>query len=59
LNSFFFASLINLDHPGHYIHWHFVYLSVSNFIVIVLMIATFVAALLFPFPGRKRNRSEK
>lgn len=59
MNSLFFASIINLDHPGRYIHWHFVYLSVSNFIVIVLMVATFVAALLLPFPGRNRNRSEK
>jgi hypothetical protein len=59
LITFFLASLVNLDHPGHYIHWHFVNISVGNLIVIVLMITTFIAALLLPFPGNKRNRSEK
>ena len=51
------AALIPLDGLGRYIHWHFVYLSVSNFIVIIVMIATFLAALFLPFPG-KNSRKE-
>jgi hypothetical protein len=44
---------INLDHPPHYVHWHFFVMSVPNIIVIVLMIAVFVAAILLPFPRRR------
>lgn len=50
------AALVNLNHPSHYLHWHFIQLSVANFIVIVAMVATFVAALLLPFPGRRRRK---
>lgn len=51
------AALIPLDNLGHYIHWHFIEVSVANLTVVVLMVITFVAALLLPFPGR-RNRKE-
>ncbi len=50
------AALIPLDGLGHYIHWGAIDISVANFIVVVLMIVTFVAALLLPFPGRDRRR---
>ncbi len=53
------GALINLNHPGHFIHWHFIEISVANFIVIVLMVATFVTALLAPFPGRRRRRESR
>ena len=55
----FLAALVPLDNYGHYIHWHFIYLSYANFIVILLMIATFVAALLLPFPGRSRRKENR
>ncbi len=45
--------VINLDTPAHYIHWHFFKMSVPNLIVILLMIAVFIAAMLLPFPGRR------
>ncbi|HZU73193.1 MAG TPA: hypothetical protein VE990_10540 [Acidimicrobiales bacterium] len=48
--------LVDLNHPGHYLHWGFIQLSVANLVVIVLMVLLFVAALVLPFPGR-RNRS--
>ncbi|MGN6868260.1 MAG: hypothetical protein ACTHMY_07645 [Solirubrobacteraceae bacterium] len=32
-------------------HWHFVQMSVSNVVVIVLMLIVFVVAILAPFPG--------
>ena len=50
------AALVPLDGLGHYIHWGVIDVSVANFVVIVLMIVTFVAALLLPFPGRDRRR---
>ena len=43
------GSLVNLDHPGHYVHWGFIQLSVANLVVIGLMVILFVAAILIPF----------
>jgi hypothetical protein len=45
---------VNLNHPGHYLHWGVIQISVANFVVIVAMIVVFVAALLVPFPKGKR-----
>jgi hypothetical protein len=44
-----FGSLVNLNHPGHYVHWGFIQLSVANLVLIGLMIVVFVAAILIPF----------
>ncbi len=49
------AAIFNLNHPAHTIHWHFLQLSVANLVVLVVMLAVFVAALLVPFPGRVRS----
>ncbi len=43
------GSLIDLNHPGHYVHWGFVQLSVANLVLIGLMVVVFVAAVLIPF----------
>jgi hypothetical protein len=43
------GSLVNLNHPGHYVHWGFIQLSVANLVLIGLMVAVFVAAILIPF----------
>jgi len=43
----------NLNHPGHYLHWGFIQISLTNFIIILLMVAVFVLALLVPFPKDK------
>ena len=51
------AAIFNLNHPAHYIHWHFIDLSVSNLLVVVAMIVVFVLAILLPFPGRKATSS--
>jgi hypothetical protein len=45
------AAVFNLNHRASYVHWHFIQLSVSNLIVIVLMILVFAAAILAPFPS--------
>jgi hypothetical protein len=49
------AALFDLSSPAHYLHWHFFQMSVANFIVVLLMIAIFVAAILIPFPKRGRS----
>jgi hypothetical protein len=47
---------INLNHPGRYVHWGVVQISVANLVVVALMIALFVAAILLPFPGTRRRK---
>jgi uncharacterized membrane protein len=46
----------NLNGTGHYVHWGVIQISVANLVVILVMIALFVAAILVPFPkGRDRR----
>ncbi|MGZ6792836.1 MAG: hypothetical protein ACXVFV_07770 [Mycobacteriales bacterium] len=45
---------LDLDRPGHYLHWGVVQISVANLVVVLTMLALFALALLLPFPGRKR-----
>ena len=47
------AAVFNLNHHASYVHWHFIQLSVSNLVVIILMLAVFVVAILAPFPGHR------
>ena len=49
------ASLINLNHAPHYVHWHFFVMSVPNIVVVVSMLVVFVLAIAVPFPGRGRG----
>lgn len=50
------GAAINLNHPGHYLHWGVIQISVANLVVIALMLLLFVLALLLPFPkGRGRR----
>ena len=55
----FLAALVPLNNYGHFIHWHWLYVSYANLIVICLMVITFVAALLLPFPGRSRRKENR
>ena len=48
-----FASLIDLNKPGNYIHWGFIQMSYGNLIVIILMVIVFFAAILIPFKTHK------
>jgi len=50
------GALVDLSHTGHYLHWGFVQLSVANFVVIVLMVVVFVAAVAIPFRSGGRHR---
>jgi len=48
-------AVFNLDNPAHYVNWHFFHMSVANIVVLLLMIAVFIAAIALPFPGRSRQ----
>ena len=50
------AAPVNLNHPGHYVHWGVIQISVANLVVIAIMVAVFVAALLLPFPKGRNKR---
>ena len=50
------SAVINLNHPGHYLHWGVIQLSLTNLIVILVMIALFVLAVVVPFP---KDRDKK
>jgi len=49
------AAPINLDHPGRYLHWGVIQISVANVVVIAIMLVLFVVAILLPFP-KDRDR---
>jgi hypothetical protein len=44
---------VNLNHPGHYLHWGVIQISVANLVVIAAMVVVFAAAVLLPFPKGK------
>lgn len=50
------AAPVNLNHPGHYLHWGVIQISVANLVVIGAMVVVFVLALLVPFL-RNKDRS--
>lgn len=47
---------INLNHPGHYVHWGVIQISVANLLLILVMVIIFAAAILLPFPGTRRRK---
>ena len=52
------GAVFNLNHPAHTVDWSFIHLSVSNVVVIALMIVVFVLAIVLPFPGAARRRGD-
>jgi len=52
------GALVNLNHPPTYAHWHFFQMSLSNIVVIVLMIVVFAAAIAIPFRGSRRGENQ-
>jgi hypothetical protein len=53
------AAVFDLNHPAHTVHWHFFVMSVSNVVVIVVMLIVFLLAILVPFPGHSRRERAK
>ncbi len=45
---------IDLNQPGTYLTWNVFTISVANLVLIAVMVVIFGAALLLPFPGRRR-----
>jgi hypothetical protein len=50
------GAVFNLNHPAHVVHWHFINLTVSNVIVIGVMLVVFALAIALPFPGAAHRR---
>jgi quinol-cytochrome oxidoreductase complex cytochrome b subunit len=50
------ASVINLNHPGTFLTWSFIDISVANLAVIAVMVFIFGLALLVPFPSRHASQ---
>jgi energy-coupling factor transporter transmembrane protein EcfT len=50
------GAIFNLDNPAKFFHWGFIQISISNLIVILLMIAVFIGAIFIPFPGREKRQ---
>lgn len=50
------ASIVNLNHSGHYFSWWIFQVSLANLIVILSMVVIFVAAILIPFKGHARRQ---
>ena len=51
-----FVAAVDLNGPGHYLHWSIITVSVANLILVAVMVVVFGAALLLPFPGHTRAR---
>jgi hypothetical protein len=49
------TAVVNLNHPGHYLHWGWVQISVANVVVVVVMLLVFALAVLLPFPKGPRR----
>src|SRR6201997_1627219 len=45
---------VDLNQPGSYLNWNIFTISVANLVLIAVMVVIFGAALLLPFPGRRR-----
>ena len=46
----------HMNHPAYVIHWGVIQITLANVIVVLLMIAVFLAAVLLPFPKGRRDR---
>ena len=44
---------------GRYLHWGVVQISLTNLLIIAVMVAVFVAALVVRFPGGRREDEEQ
>lgn len=59
MNLLVLGAVLNLNHPAHTVDWHFIHLSVSNVVVIGVMLAVFVLAIVLPFPGAARRANAR
>ena len=52
------GAIFNLNHHATYVHWHFIDLSLSNILLIAVMLVVFALAILVPFPHHERAGSQ-
>ena len=52
------AAVFNLNHHATYVNWHFIHLSLSNVILIGVMLVVFAVAILVPFPHHEGAGSQ-
>lgn len=52
------AAVFNLNHQATYVHWHFIELSLSNVILVAVMLVVFVLAIAIPFPRHQAEKAE-
>jgi hypothetical protein len=50
------ASTVLASGAGRYLHWGVIQISLTNLIIIGLMLVVFVLAIVVPFPGHRRRR---
>jgi hypothetical protein len=48
-----------LSGKAYYLHWGVVQISLANFVIVLVMLALFAAALLLPFPGSKPEQRDE
>ena len=53
------ATTVLASEAGTYLHWGVVQISLTNLIIIGLMVVLFVLAILLPFPGDGRARESR
>lgn len=51
------GALINLNHPAHVVHWHFVQMSLPDIVAVAVMLMVFALAITLPFPRSRGVRS--
>ncbi len=56
LTRMLLAGPVNLNHPGHYVHWGVIQISYANALVIGIMLLMFGLALVLPFPKGRDPR---
>ncbi len=55
----YLGSLVNLNLPGHYLHWSILTISLANLTIIGLMVVIFGLAIILPFPkGKEVSESQ-
>ena len=53
------ATTVLASEAGTYVHWGVIQISLSNLIIIGLMLVLFLLAILLPFPGNSRERESR
>jgi hypothetical protein len=48
-----------LSGHAHYLHWGVIQISLTNFLIIVFMVAVFAIALVLPFPASHGDQQDE